>query len=85
MLHHRPDLDGPAAPRGRDPRRDLECGVQVVGLEQVVAAELLLGLEEGPSVVTVLPPCTRTVVAVPAGWSWAPPTERGSAPMAKYS
>ena len=66
-LHQRPDLDRAAQAGGRDPRRQLDRGVEVVGLEQVVAAERLLRLGERPSVVSVLPSSTRTVVAVVAG------------------
>src|SRR5215217_9628999 len=46
-LHDRPDLDRPAADVG-DPGRDLDGLVQVLGLDNVEAAELLLGLGERP-------------------------------------
>src|SRR6266545_2893906 len=46
-LHHRADLDRAVA-RPRDPGRDLDRLVEVLAVDQVVAAELLLGLGEGP-------------------------------------
>src|SRR5215207_687878 len=46
-LHDRPDLDRPAADVG-DPGGDLDRLVQVLGLDDVEAAELLLGLGERP-------------------------------------
>src|SRR5919112_1300650 len=45
-LHDRPDLDRPAADVG-DPGRQLDGLVQVLGLDQVEAAQLLLGLVLG--------------------------------------
>ena len=45
-LHDRPDFDGARA-RRRNPRRDLDGFVQVVGVDQVVAAQLFLGFREG--------------------------------------
>ena len=45
ILCDRPHLD--ATPfRTRNPRCDLDCFVQVSGLDKIVAAELLLGLGE---------------------------------------
>jgi hypothetical protein len=64
-LHQRPDLD-----RAAGAGRHLDGGVQVVGLEQIVAAERFLGLRKRPvrgqrgSQIR-----TRTVVAIAAGWS----------------
>src|SRR4029453_9451285 len=46
-LHDRPDLDRPA-PDVRDAGRDLDSLVQVLCLDHVEAAELLLGLGERP-------------------------------------
>src|SRR5712691_794164 len=46
-LHDRPHLDDPA-PSRRDPRGGVDRLVQVVALHHVVAAELLLGLDERP-------------------------------------
>ena len=45
-LHDRAHLDRAAHARGRDPRRQLDGRVEVVGLEDQVAAERLLGLDE---------------------------------------
>src|SRR5882672_9732460 len=42
-----PDLDG-AVTRVRDARGDADRFVEVLGLDEVVPAELLLGLGEGP-------------------------------------
>src|ERR671923_38266 len=47
-LHHGANLDGAARSRRRDPRREGHRLVEVVGLDQVVAAELLLGLDKRP-------------------------------------
>src|SRR5688572_3420240 len=44
-VHHRPHLDR-AEPRRRNARRDLDRLVQVLGLDEVVAAQLLLRLGE---------------------------------------
>src|SRR5439155_1788628 len=46
-LHEGPDFDHPATSR-RDIRGGLDRLVQVVALHHVVAAQLLLGLDEGP-------------------------------------
>src|SRR4051794_20077706 len=46
VLHERADLDGSAQACRRDPSRQLDRGVEVVGLVDVVAAELLLRLGE---------------------------------------
>ena len=43
--HDGPDLDRAAQPRGRDRRGDRDRRVEVVGLEDEVAAERLLGLD----------------------------------------
>ena len=42
----RPHLDRAAHPRGRDPRGELERRVEVVGLDEEVAAEVLLRVDE---------------------------------------
>ena len=59
----RTSIAPPSRARG-DPRRELDRGVEVVGLEEQIAAEDSLISTKGPSVVSVLPSCTRTVVAV---------------------
>lgn len=48
-----------------------------MGFDQVVAAELVFGLREGTSVVGVLPPRTRTEVAVLVGCKASPVTMKG--------
>src|SRR4029450_6847077 len=47
VLDHRPDLDCPACPCGRNLCGDLDRLVQVVGFDQVEAAQVLLRLGEG--------------------------------------
>ena len=78
----RTHLDRAAHPRRRDPRGELDRRVEVVGLEQVVAAEGLLGLRERPVGRQRLPSSTRTVVAVSAGCSWSPPVTPGACEIA---
>jgi hypothetical protein len=68
-----------------NPHRDLDRGVQVIGLDHVVPTEHLLGVGERPVVTSASPSLTRTVDAVCAGASCAPPTTCGSAVIAKYS
>src|SRR5581483_11012925 len=46
-LRQGPHLDRSAHPGGRDPRGDLEHGVEVVGLDQHEAADVLLRIDEG--------------------------------------
>ena len=52
---------------GRNARRELDRRVEVVSVEEEVAAECSLTATKGPSVVSVLPSWTRTVVAISAG------------------
>jgi hypothetical protein len=56
-------LDGAAQAGRRDLCGQLDGRVEVVGLEEVVAADRSLSSTKGPPVVSVLPSCTRTVVA----------------------
>ena len=66
-LSQRPHLDRAADARGRNPRRQLDRRVEVVGLEEQVAPERLLGLDEGAVGGQRLAVETRTVVAVSGG------------------
>jgi hypothetical protein len=45
-LHERPYLDSAAHSRGRNPRGDLERSVEIVGVDNHVAAEVFLRLDE---------------------------------------
>src|SRR5580704_15206913 len=67
-VHDRPHLD--AAERRRAELGDLEGVIEIAGLDQVVAAERLLGLVNGPSVTM----SSRMVVAVLVGCSALPPS-----------
>jgi len=84
-LHDRPHLDRAAHARGRDACGKLDRGVEVVGLEQEVAADRLLELNErtvGSERLAVLDPnCRRRL----GGWSWLPAVTCGSWPIATYS
>ena len=53
--------------------------------KQVVAADASLVSAKGPSVVSVWPSCTRTVVAVSGRCSWCPPSTPGVWAIFMYS
>ena len=84
-LHQRPHLDRAAHPRRRDPRGDLDRRVEVVGLDQEEAAQVLLRVDERAVGEQRLPSCTRTVVAVSTGCSCSPPMTPGDCRRARYS
>ena len=71
-LGERPDLDRAAHARRGDAGGDLHRGVEIVGLEEAVAADGLLHLRERPVRLSVVPSCTRTVVAMSGGCIRAP-------------
>ena len=76
-LHDRPHLDRAAHAGRRDARRELDRGVEVVGLEEQVAAERLLDGDERPvGRQRLARPRPRTVVAVSGGSSWTPRASR---------
>ena len=68
-LHDRPQLDLPVL-RARALVRPLDGLVEVLDVEQVVAAELLLVSANGPSVTSASPPSSRTTVW-PSRWAGA--------------
>ena len=68
----RPDLDR-ATRRKRQLLRDLDCSIEVGHVDQVIAAELLLGFGKRAVTDRPLTVAARTVVAEAVPWSPAPP------------
>jgi hypothetical protein len=66
-------------------RGELDRRVEVVCLEDEVAAQRLLDGDERPSVVRVFPSSTRTVVAVSGGCIWTPGLTPGVSLIARYA
>jgi len=76
-LDERADLDGAPGPGRRDPRCELDRSIEVVGFVGEVAVDASVVGAKHPSVVSVLPFWTRTMVAISGGWSWLPEVTPG--------
>src|SRR5262249_23320546 len=83
-FHQRPHLDSAAHACRRHERGELDRGVDVVGLCQVVAGEHLLPLPDRP-LPRAPPSVHRPVVAVSTGWRRGPPRIPGRLLIAMYS
>ena len=67
---------------GRNPRRKPDRLIEILGLDNVEARKLFLGLGKGPSVIDILPLRTRTVVAV---WTDCSASEARQWPLARIA